>query len=52
MCILDIYLLYTLNSGLFKEHETQFHWAEIWGFLIRYITPVAVACVFLAKFFK
>lgn len=35
-----------------EKHETRFHWAEIWGFLIRYITPVAVACVFLGKFFK
>jgi NSS family neurotransmitter:Na+ symporter len=35
-----------------EKHETHFHWAKIWGFLIRYITPVAVACVFLGKFFK
>ena len=35
-----------------EKHETRFHWAAIWGFIIRFITPVAVAIVFLAKFFK
>lgn len=34
-----------------EKHETLFHWARQWGFLIRYITPVAVAIVFFAKFF-
>ena len=34
-----------------EKHETRFHWARQWGFLIRYITPVAVAVVFFAKFF-
>ena len=34
-----------------EKHETKFHWAKQWGFLIRYITPVAVAFVFFAKFF-
>jgi neurotransmitter:Na+ symporter, NSS family len=34
-----------------EKHETRFHWARQWGFLVRYITPVAVAIVFLAKFF-
>jgi len=34
-----------------EKHETRFHWADQWGFLIRYITPVAVAAVFFAKFF-
>jgi len=34
-----------------EKHETRFHWANLWGFLIRYITPVAVAFVFCAKFF-
>jgi NSS family neurotransmitter:Na+ symporter len=34
-----------------EKHETRFHWANQWGFLIRYITPVAVAFVFFAKFF-
>ncbi|GJL78621.1 MAG: transporter [Nitrospinaceae bacterium] len=34
-----------------EKHETIFHWAHLWGFLIRYITPVGVAAVFLAKFF-
>lgn len=33
-----------------EKHETLFHWAKLWGFLIRFITPVAVAMVFLAKF--
>lgn len=32
-----------------EKHETLFHWAKLWGFLIRFITPVAVAMVFLAK---
>ena len=34
-----------------EKHETRFHWAQQWGFLIRYITPVAVAVVFFAKIF-
>ncbi len=34
-----------------EKHETKFHWAHAWGILIRYVTPVAVACVFLAHFF-
>ena len=34
-----------------EKHETRFHWADQWGFLIRFVTPVAVAIVFLAKFF-
>ncbi|MEE9259078.1 MAG: sodium-dependent transporter [Nitrospinaceae bacterium] len=34
-----------------EKHETEFHWAEIWTFLIRYITPVLVLIVFLAKIF-
>lgn len=34
-----------------EKHETRFHWASLWGFLIRYVTPVAVAVVFFAKFF-
>jgi NSS family neurotransmitter:Na+ symporter len=34
-----------------EKHETRFHWANQWGFLIRYITPVAVAIVFFNKFF-
>ncbi len=34
-----------------EKHETRFHWAKLWGFLIRYITPVAVALVFFNKFF-
>ncbi len=34
-----------------EKHETLFHWGAQWGFLIRYVTPVAVAFVFFAKFF-
>jgi NSS family neurotransmitter:Na+ symporter len=34
-----------------ERHETQFHWAAYWEFVVRYIAPVAVAIVFLAKFF-
>ena len=35
-----------------EKYKIRFHGAAIWGFLIRYITPLAVACVLLAKFFK
>ena len=35
-----------------EKHETTFHWAHVWGFLIRYITPVAVLFIFLARFLK
>ncbi len=35
-----------------EKHETEFHWVKAWSFIIRYIAPVAVALVFLAKFFK
>jgi NSS family neurotransmitter:Na+ symporter len=34
-----------------ERHETTFHWAAYWEFVVRYIAPVAVAIVFLAKFF-
>jgi neurotransmitter:Na+ symporter, NSS family len=34
-----------------ERHETPFHWAAYWEFVVRYIAPVAVAIVFLAKFF-
>lgn len=34
-----------------ETHETRFHWASVWGFLVRYVTPIAVAIVFLARFF-
>ena len=34
-----------------EKHETRFHWAKQWGFLLRYITPVGVAAIFLARFF-
>ncbi len=34
-----------------EKHENKFHfpWAQCWEFLIRYITPVAVGIVFIAK---
>ena len=31
------------------KHKFNFPWAQCWEFLIRYITPVAVGIVFLAK---
>ena len=36
-----------------EKHETEFDfpWVQCWEFLIRYITPVAVGIVFIAKFF-
>ena len=34
-----------------EKHEIRFHWAKLWGFLLRYITPVAVAFVFYNKIF-
>ena len=34
-----------------EKHETRFHWAKQWGFLLRYITPVGVAAIFFARFF-
>ncbi len=34
-----------------EKHETRFHWADQWSFLIRFVTPVAVMLVFLAHFF-
>ncbi len=33
------------------RHETEFHWAAYWEFVVRYIAPIAVAIVFLAKLF-
>ncbi len=35
-----------------ERHETVFHWAAYWEFVIRYIAPVAVAIVFLAKLIR
>jgi len=35
-----------------EKHETRFRMAEAWAFIIRYITPAAVALVFFAKFFN
>ena len=34
-----------------EKHENKFGfpWAQSWAFLIRYITPVAVGIVFIAK---
>ena len=34
-----------------ERHETTFHWAGYWEFVVRYIAPVAVAIVFFAKIF-
>lgn len=34
-----------------NENTFKFPWAQCWEFLIRYITPVAVGIVFLAKIF-
>jgi NSS family neurotransmitter:Na+ symporter len=34
-----------------KKNNTNFYWGHVWGFLISYITPVAVFFVFCAKFF-
>jgi neurotransmitter:Na+ symporter, NSS family len=33
------------------ENKFSFPWSECWRFLIRYITPVAVGIVFIAKVF-
>jgi NSS family neurotransmitter:Na+ symporter len=32
-----------------EKHQTKFRWGHIWGFLIRYVSPVAVLLVFCAK---
>jgi NSS family neurotransmitter:Na+ symporter len=32
-----------------ERHETRFHWAAYWQFVIRYVAPVAVAVVFLTQ---
>jgi len=34
-----------------EKNEAKFRWRNTWGFLIRYITPIAVFLVFCAKFF-
>lgn len=34
-----------------ERHETTFHWAGYWEFVVRYIAPVAVAIVFFTKLF-
>ena len=34
-----------------ERHETTFHWAAYWEFVVRYIAPIAVAIVFLSKIF-
>ena len=34
-----------------NENKFGFPWAQCWEFLIRYISPVAVGFVFIAKFF-
>lgn len=33
-----------------EKHETRFHWAVAWTFLIRFVSPVAVAAVVVARF--
>lgn len=33
-----------------ERHETTFHWARYWEFVLKYISPVAVAIVFIAHF--
>ena len=33
-----------------EKNGTTFHLAEVWGFVIRYITPIGVAVIFIAKF--
>ena len=35
-----------------ERHETTFHWAAYWEFVVRYIAPIAVAIVFFAKIFN
>jgi neurotransmitter:Na+ symporter, NSS family len=35
-----------------NENKFGFPWAQCWDFLIRYITPVAVGIVFIAKVFN
>lgn len=35
-----------------EKHETRFHWGAAWTFLLRYVSPVLVAIIFLAKIFK
>ncbi len=34
-----------------ERHETTFHWGKAWGFLIKYVSPIAVLFVFLGRFF-
>ncbi|QPJ62012.1 MAG: sodium-dependent transporter [Candidatus Nitronauta litoralis] len=34
-----------------ERHETKFHWARAWEFLIKYVSPIAVLFVFLGRFF-
>lgn len=34
-----------------ERHETEFHWASYWEFILKYISPIAVALVFIAHFF-
>ncbi len=33
-----------------ERHETTFHWARYWEFVLKFVTPIAVACVFFAHF--
>lgn len=34
-----------------EKHDAKFHFAPVWGFLLRFVTPVGVAFIFLNKFF-
>ncbi|CCQ89537.1 SNF family sodium-dependent transporter [Nitrospina gracilis 3/211] len=33
-----------------ERHETTFHWARYWEFVLKYVSPVAVAIVFITHF--
>ena len=34
-----------------RNQVGTFHWANQWGFLIRYVSPLAVAAIFINKLF-
>ena len=34
-----------------EKHQTRSHWADLWGFLVHYIAPLAVAAIFINKLF-
>ncbi|MCF8719561.1 sodium-dependent transporter [Nitrospina gracilis] len=33
-----------------ERHETTFHWARYWEFILKFVSPVAVAIVFITHF--